>query len=298
MRRPNNATTKVLIGTFVVGLLALVVAAGVWRTQGGRWFDVRTASMGTAAPVGTLLLTRPVELGDVEKGDLITFHAPGSGAVYSHRAVAVSAGGVQTRGDINPVRDTWTLHQADLVGKVVWQAPALGWLLRGLPLLLLCAAAVGVVASLVRRSRRGPVRLLGASASFAVVGYVLHPWVGLERISSHAAGEGVVLRVISTGLFPVKVSAVRGTDSAHLIDGAVGDVHVSNLDSHQAYSLATNLSLNTWWWIGLVLVCLAPLLWSLVVGLEPVPDDETDDQPDDPPDEDLESEPELAGVSW
>ena len=42
-------------------LVAGVVVAGAWRLGGGRWERVETASMGTVAPVNTLLWVEPVD---------------------------------------------------------------------------------------------------------------------------------------------------------------------------------------------------------------------------------------------
>jgi signal peptidase I len=291
--------TAVLTGTAVIALFIVLASALFWRLDGGRWYDVRTASMGRAAPVGTLLLTRPTTVSEVHLGDVITFHAPGSGAVYSHRVVQKTAAGISTRGDINPVKDAWTIHDRDLVGVVVHTVPGVGWLLRGLPLLLLCLAVTWLASAFVRRAWRDSVRIVGAAASLGVIGLVLRPWVGLLRISTASADEGVVLRVVSTGLLPIRATAAHGGgDSARLVNGGVADIAVPHAGPRGAYDLTASLSLGFWWWVGLVGVSLAPLLWCLVVGLSPVEEkipgnegdtgnagDENDvpDRPEDPP---------------
>lgn len=286
----GTSTRRVVLGSAALLVVATVLAAAlVWRVDGGRWYDVRTASMGTAAPVGTLLLTRPTAISDIEVGDLITFRAPGSGAVYSHRVVTRTADGLTTRGDVNPVPDAWTLHQGDLVGKVVHTVPGAGWLLRGLPLLMLCIAITWGLSFLVGRDRRDSVRVLGAAMSLGVIGLVLRPWVGLERLGSSEADKGVVLRVISTGLMPIRASAANGGgDSAHLVNGGVGDIHVPHADPRGAYELGAALSLSWGWWVALAAVTLAPLAWCLIWGLSPVeePLDESEHGDDRDPDQD------------
>jgi len=64
---------------------------------------VTTPSMGPAAPVGTLILTRPVRIGDTRVGDIIAFHPPTEPReTFTHRVVTVDPdGGLRTRGDIN-----------------------------------------------------------------------------------------------------------------------------------------------------------------------------------------------------
>ncbi|MCW2758983.1 MAG: putative integral rane protein, partial [Nocardioidaceae bacterium] len=111
--------------------------------------------------------------------------------------------------------------------------------------------------------------------SLGVVGLALRPWVGLERISSTTADQGVVLRVVSTGLLPIRARAARGGGgSARLLDGGVAEIHVPHAAPNGAYSLNAGLSLGFWWWVALILLSLLPLIWCLVVGLSPVEDDD------------------------
>ncbi|HWJ08282.1 MAG TPA: hypothetical protein VNS46_02840, partial [Nocardioides sp.] len=76
--------------TLLALLVAGIAAAGAWRIGGGRWERVETASMGTVAPVNSLLWVEPVDIDALQVGDFITFHPPGGGEVtYSHRIAVV-----------------------------------------------------------------------------------------------------------------------------------------------------------------------------------------------------------------
>jgi signal peptidase I len=269
--RPRSA--RAVIGaTLAVVLIVLCVAALAWRSEGGRWFVVRTPSMGRAAPVGTLLLTKPITLAQVRVGEIITFHAPTDGAIYSHRVVARTAAGVRTKGDINPSRDPWVLTGKDLVGQVVHRWWGVGWVLRGVPLLLLCLAVVWLVTALVGLAWRSPLRLTGIAVSFAFVARLLHPWVAVEKIGASTLRHGVAIRAVSTGVLPVKASG-RGGGQVHLVDGQVGDVKVAHAARSGGYLVNVAPSLSLWWWVAIVVACLAPLLWSLLIGLEPAEPD-------------------------
>ena len=105
---------------------------------------VLSASMGGALPVGSLALAIPQP--EYFVGDIVTFKVPNSGELLTHRVVEVEdVGGQQvfkTQGDANNVADDWGLVDDDIVGKVVFHLPYLGYLLR-LPQLLL-AAVVGI----------------------------------------------------------------------------------------------------------------------------------------------------------
>ncbi len=252
-------------------LVALCVLAFAWRAEGGRWFVVRTPSMGRAAPVGTLLLTTPASIADVHVGELITFHAPGTGMVFSHRVVQKTAAGLRTRGDINPVEDPWVLTRSDLIGRVAHRVWGLGWVLRGMPLLLLCIGLVWLVTAFVADGWRSPLRLVGVTLSVSYVAYMLHPWVDIERIGAGPAGHGLTVRAVSTGVLPIRASAVHGGGHVRLLDGQVGAIAVRHVAHGGAYDVAASPSLSLWWWVLTVFVCLLPLLFALVVGFGPAP---------------------------
>ena len=108
---------------------------------------VLSASMGGALPVGSLALAVPQT--EYFVGDMVTFKIPNSDELLTHRINSVkvsqyqgvkeATGGVRiykTQGDANNVADDWELTDEDIVGKVVFHLPYLGYLLR-LPQLLL-----------------------------------------------------------------------------------------------------------------------------------------------------------------
>lgn len=265
-------------------LLAICVTAVGWRVAGGRWFVVRTPSMGQAAPVGTLLLTLPVTIGAVQVGDTVTFHAPSSGEVYSHRVIAKSATGLRTRGDINTSADPWVLTNHDLIGKVAHRCWGLGWVLRGLPLLVLCLAAVWLLTALAARDYRSPLRLAGAALSFAIVFAVLHPWVGAAKIDVTGTSADATVRAVSTGVLPIRLTE-GSASTQRLVNGQVGSVRVGTPDARGNYSITPHLDLSIGWWISLIALCLVPLALALLLALRQssisaVPDGSSADRED------------------
>ncbi|GGF42487.1 hypothetical protein GCM10011519_15430 [Marmoricola endophyticus] len=262
----SRSTALAVIAALAVG--ATLLTALVWWSTGGRWYDVRTASMGRTAPVGALLLTRPASADAVQVGDLVTFRQPDSGKVYTHRAVEVSAGGIRTKGDVNPAADPWSIDQAHLVGKVVAVWPAVGWVLRGAPLLLLGLGLVWLVSGLVRASWRSPVRVVGAAVAFAAVCLLMQPWVGLDRVGVTDTVDGPRLEAVSTGVLPVRAQLADEMVSPRMRSGEVARIAVPSDGTR--YSVAAVPSLSGWWWVVVAGICLAPLLWTLVVGLAPL----------------------------
>ena len=111
---------------------------------------VLSASMGSALPVGSLALAIPQE--EYLVGDIVTFKIPNSNELLTHRINSVKASGCQcvtaeaadgvrvyeTQGDANNVADDWELTDEEILGKVVFHLPYLGYLLR-LPQILLTA---------------------------------------------------------------------------------------------------------------------------------------------------------------
>lgn len=94
--------------------------------------------MGRALPVGSLALAAPQQ--EYFVGDIVTFTIPNSDEFLTHRIVKISESNgisvIRTKGDANNVVDDWELTDEDLVGKVIFHIPYLGYLFR-LPQLLL-----------------------------------------------------------------------------------------------------------------------------------------------------------------
>lgn len=99
---------------------------------------VLSASMGSALPVGSLAVAVPQS--EYQAGDVVTFKIPNSDELLTHRINSVSSvngvSGVngtriyKTRGDANNVIDDWELIYEDVIGRIVFHIPYLGYLFR------------------------------------------------------------------------------------------------------------------------------------------------------------------------
>lgn len=253
----------------VVGLLGLVVAASAFWFSGGRWFVVRTPSMGTAAPVGSLVLTRPAEVSALRVGDILAYHPPSEpSTTYTHRIVSITAQGLHTRGDINGTTDPWTVTQHDIVGHAI-AIPAVGWLFRALPLLIVGGLVIwGLTRMWAGPVWRGPLRTVGAAILFAFVSVTLRPWVNVVQLATRTTRHGAYIQTVSTGLLPVQLAPQHGRGDAVTLStaGRVGLNHFTGGRPGERYLLDTHLHLSTLQWILAVIVCASPLLWTLIVG--------------------------------
>jgi signal peptidase I len=250
-------------------LLALLVAATLlFQASGGRWFVVQTPSMGTTAPVGTLLLTTPVLLEDVQVGDVVSFHPSTTpDETYTHRVIAVDADGLTTRGDINGATDPWKTDQGELIGKATTILPGFGWLAKGLPLMLAGLMIVMILTRLIASpTHRASMRMLGGSLVATLVVFVLKPFVALVVLEAVTRGSDVQASIVNTGLLPIRVAAEGGTHTT-LAAGEVGTLTAPVGDNGQFHQISTTLDLPLWGWILFYGLCAAPLLYTLIVGL-------------------------------
>ncbi len=118
------------LGSIGLILLAgLVALSGRTNVLGGyRLYSVLTGSMEPTLPVSSLLFVKDQPTYSV--GDIVTFEQPGERRLVTHRIVEVEPTEhepvYRTKGDANPVMDSWLLTQADIKGKMLRHVPQLG----------------------------------------------------------------------------------------------------------------------------------------------------------------------------
>lgn len=245
----------------------LLVAFLVFLAHGGRYFIVETPSMGQTAPVGSLVFSTPVQLSQLRVGDIISFHPSTSPReLYTHRIVAIKAAGLTTRGDNNGIEDPWLVTQSSLVGQVHFVAKGLGWILRCLPLMVLGTALVWFSTRYLRSpTQRAAGRIGGYAFVFAMTIAIVRPFVRILLLTATAAHGRAHATIVSTGILPIRVSAVGGS-FVHLVSGQIGGVSVRTV-AKAHYQVGADLDLSPVGWVIFFACCSIPLLWILVVGL-------------------------------
>lgn len=273
-RRPGLPSALI-----VAAVLVALSAGAFWYLTGGRGQIVATPSMGRAAPVGTLVLTRPAD--DIRVGDVITYRPPNPLVHHTttHRVIAVdaqAAGGptYKARGDINGADDPWTLRHDDLVGRAVALGWGLGWLLRAIPPLL---AGVLLIWWVTRRWAtpfwRVPTRVFGLSLLVSGVIAWLKPFVGAITMNTTADAAGSHITLVSTGLLPIRVTAATG-GQVDLVDGQTGVLTTALPDGAKGAVLTSGVHMPWWLWVVMTLVWLTPMFGGLLTALRhPPPDD-------------------------
>lgn len=262
---------------FLVVVIAFLAFCGWWRLSGGSWREVQTPSMGTIAPVGSLLWVRPVPYADLTPGDFITFHPPGRpNETYSHRVSRIDAAGIVTKGVI-PGPDPWHLRPGDVVGKVTAVWWGVGWVVVAAPVLLIGGLITALARGFARDRWRLPATIVLASLTLTVAITWLRPFVNAEQLAFRQVGAGAEATYVGTGLLPVRLTSSAPGDAALpggsvvMHDGDVGTVQVSKADPHGRLQVHLGPAIPLWWWILLVAGCFAPAFWSLAVGFRPAP---------------------------
>ena len=250
-RRRRGASAAAGLAT-AAGLAVVAAGALAWAT-GWRAHDMTTPSMGTAAPVGSLVISRPVSIEALHPGQIVVFHPPGQPTVsFAHRVYSTSATTIRTRGDLNPAPDTWALRQSNLVGRVVAVVPDAGYVMQLLPWLILGALIIVLLTSGMARERRGAARILGWSLLVAALLAWFHPLANLALVSQEIVGNHGRAAVAPTGMLPLSVQAVGG-NRVNVSPGQVATVFLRLVPHEGAFRVNAAVHLYGWWWLTLVL---------------------------------------------
>lgn len=175
--------TRALLSAAFLFAAGLFAAAFIGHIYGYTAFSVLSGSMRPTLPVGSLVVTRPVDVASLKVGDIVTFHPPAhADVVVTHRIVAREYfppyEGAQptailtTKGDANTAPDSWRLIAGgQTVQRHVFHIPGLGYVLAwaltrtGVMTLMFAPAillAIGLLMEVWRRpdplAARGPAR--------------------------------------------------------------------------------------------------------------------------------------------
>ena len=122
-------------------VFATVIASGkdgVHSFFGYSFLNISTKSMEPAYPVGTVVITRKADPGDLKPGDVISFYSRDPDIMNlpnTHRIFAVEKkynGTLQfiTKGDNNPVPDTYPVESDRIIGVVIRSVGSVGKLIN------------------------------------------------------------------------------------------------------------------------------------------------------------------------
>ena len=120
----------VLAVVFCLYSVVQVLSKGYVNIGGFMMFRVVTGSMEPAMPIGTLLITRQVDIETVAVNDIVCFRTQVSeiwGKIVTHRVVDIlesGSGGIllETKGDANLASDIHYVDSSNFIGRVIWHS--------------------------------------------------------------------------------------------------------------------------------------------------------------------------------
>lgn len=262
---------KKLSTTFKIttlGLLAVIVVLALGYANGLRTFIVETPSMGTYAPVGTFVVSKPVDIKNVAVEDTIAFHPPGTHSTYFHRVHDVTDEGLKTKGDLNGSVDPWTItSQEQLVGQELFHVLNLGFLLRVLPLLIIGGLALHLITSYFSvRYYRFPIRVMGWYLLVSVAALITKPYFNATLISQSVKSDTATTLFVGTGIFAIKGTAEKGTASVSS-PGELVSVASSYANDDGYYNVLLQPHLSFYNWVLLVAIWLLPTLLCVLYAV-------------------------------
>ncbi len=270
----HDVLSKIIGSTVLLFALALIVSAITFASQGGRWFIIETPSMGQAAPVGTLVFTSPAKIDTIKPGEIISFHpSTEKNAIYTHRVVSNKNGVIVTKGDNNGSNDGWTVQSSNIIGKAGAVLPGWGWLIKGLPYLMVGIFILFLLTRFIKPKFRTTVWLSGISLTISAIVYFLKPFVNIIVVTVTTTANHATALIVSTGLLPIEVKA-NNNAVLNLVSGQQKALTIPLDPKHNFYQLSAMLDLPLWGWIIFWFLCLTPLLYVMIVGLPPTEEKE------------------------
>ena len=133
MKKIIHNITKIIVG-FLFGLSLFILISGTVAIREGNvpsvfgysYSIVVTPSMEPTIKTGDLIITKKVEIDEIEIGDVILFKASEgeiAGKHIVHRVIGIIDGKYQTQGDNNPIPDEQLVSYDMVVGEYVFKLP-------------------------------------------------------------------------------------------------------------------------------------------------------------------------------
>ena len=126
--------SRIVTGTGIVLVSLLIVASfSVYLAPHFGWQvnGLRSGSMAPQLNIGDMVVTRPAAPETVAIGDVIIFHSiDKKNILISHRVIGIQRNSplsFTTRGDANESPDPFTVPAGNLVGKLAFHIPLLGY---------------------------------------------------------------------------------------------------------------------------------------------------------------------------
>lgn len=121
---------KIMVVILYIFIAVLIVTLIAVFAFGIKLYGVQTGSMEPTCSIGTLVVVQPVDFDDIHEQDIITFTVA-ENTIVTHRVISIDREKqlLETKGDNNAVADSSPVSYGNVVGKVGFQIPYLGYLI-------------------------------------------------------------------------------------------------------------------------------------------------------------------------
>ena len=118
---------KVLGNLIIVVVIVACLPLAVPRLLGVQEYNVISGSMEPEIPVGSLVYVKSVAFNELSEQDVIAFEAGAS--IVTHRIVSIDSGNqlITTKGDANNAEDFMPVAYTNVLGKMVFHIPLMGY---------------------------------------------------------------------------------------------------------------------------------------------------------------------------
>lgn len=123
-----------------------------FNSIGFRTYTILTGSMYPNINPGDIVVVENKNKTSLNKNDIITFKA--NNTVITHRIVDIKDSTYITKGDNNDVIDPFTINYKDILGKVIFKIPKIGYLLEFLSRPLVMSAEMIILGILIVRGTK------------------------------------------------------------------------------------------------------------------------------------------------
>jgi signal peptidase len=125
IRKPAKTIILIVVALIIIVFLVFYRPTSLWGDT--RYEPVYTGSMEPAIPVGSVVVIKPVDPETLKIGDIICFTLTEPTSI-THRIANVTDEGFITKGDANEDPDQWTVRKENVIGKVIFTIPFIGYL--------------------------------------------------------------------------------------------------------------------------------------------------------------------------
>lgn len=119
---------------------------------GFRTYTILTGSMYPNINPGDIVVVENKNKTSLNKNDIITFKA--NNTIITHRIVDIKDSTYITKGDNNDVIDPFTINYDDVLGKVIFKIPKIGYLLEFLSRPLVMSAEMIILGILILKGSK------------------------------------------------------------------------------------------------------------------------------------------------